>query len=193
MGTALAIPALLQSLGADAEEVLAEAGVDRKLFDDPEHRISLAAHNRIVSHCAMRTNCPHFGLLVGQQGGLESLGLMGLLVKYSVDLQAALDSFVRHLRVHVRGAGANLVVEGRSAILTWEIHEPGVEAIDQVGDGAIAVYYNILSELCGADWKPTEAWFAHRRPADVTPFRNSSVFPCGSTPSSSRWCSRPNC
>jgi AraC-like DNA-binding protein len=119
----------------------------------------------------MRTNCPHFGLLVGQQDGLQSLGLMGLLVKFSSDVQAALECLVRHLRVHVRGASANLIVEGKWAILAWEIHEPGVEAIDQVGDGAIAVYYNILGELCGTDWKPTEAWFAHRRPADITPFR----------------------
>jgi AraC-like DNA-binding protein len=30
---------------------------------------------------------------------------------------------------------------------------------------------NIMRELCGADWRPIEAWFAHRRPADVGPFR----------------------
>ena len=125
MGTALVIPALLRSLGADPEEVLAEAGVDLELFDDPEHRISLAAHNRIVRHCAMRTNCPHFGLLVGQQDGLQSLGLMGLLVKFSSDVQAALECLVRHLRVHVRGASANLIVEGKWAILAWEIRAEG--------------------------------------------------------------------
>lgn len=70
MGTALVIPALLQRLGADPVAVLAEEGVDVKLFADPEHRVSLAVHNRIVEHCADRTGCPHFGLLVGQQDGL---------------------------------------------------------------------------------------------------------------------------
>lgn len=171
MGTVMVIPSLLQSLGADPEEVLAEAGVDLTLFADPEHRVSLAAHNRIVQHCADRTRCPHFGLLVGQQDGLQSLGLLGVLVKYSADVQSALDSLVRHLRVQVQGARASLVVEGDWAILSWEIHESGVEAIDQLGDGAIAVYHNILGELCGPDWKPTEAWFAHRRPANIAPFR----------------------
>jgi AraC-like DNA-binding protein len=171
MGTVMAIPSLLQSLGVDPVEVLTEAGVDLTLFSDPEHRVSLAAHNRIVQHCADRTRCPHFGLLVGQQDGLQSLGLLGLLLKYSADVQSALESLVRHLRVQVQGARVSLVVEGNWAILGWEIHEPGVDAIDQVGDGAIAVYHNILGELCGANWKPTEAWFAHRRPANVAPFR----------------------
>ncbi|MBK7743926.1 MAG: AraC family transcriptional regulator [Betaproteobacteria bacterium] len=171
MGTALVIPALLKRLGVDPVEVLAEAGIDMKLFDDPEYTISLAAHNRIVQHCADRTRCAHFGLLVGQQDGLQSLGLVGLLVRYSTDIHTALNAFVRHLGVHVRGAHATLTVDGKTALLSWEIHEPGVGAHDQVGDGAIAVYCNILRELCGPDWKPTEVWFAHRRPADVNPFR----------------------
>jgi AraC-like DNA-binding protein len=171
IGTALAIPDVLRSLGANPEDVLAEVGYDLRLFDDPENRISLAAHNRIVSHCAKRTGCPHFGLLVGQQDGLHSFGLPGLLVKYSPDVGTALRSFVRYLHLHVRGATAGLVVNGASAMFTYEIHEPGLEGIDQVGDGAVAVMHNIMRALCGPDWRPTEAWFAHRRPADVGPFR----------------------
>lgn len=171
IGTALAIPDVLRSLGADPEEVLAEVGCDLKLFDDPDNRISLAAHNHIVSHCAKRTGCPHFGLLVGQRDGLHSFGLPGLLVKYSPDLGTALRSFVRYLHLHVSGATAGLVVDGASAMFTYEIHEPGLEGIDQVGDGAVAVMHNIMRALCGPDWRPTEAWFAHRRPADVGPFR----------------------
>ncbi len=171
MGTALAIPALLQSLGADPQEVLGEIGVDLKLFEDAEHRVSLAQHNRIVQHCADRTGCAHFGLLVGEQDGLHSFGLMGLLVKYSPDVGTALASFMRHLRLHVRGASVSLEVNGTLAMLTWQIHEPGIDAIDHVGDGAVAVLRNVMRELCGPDWTPTEAWFAHKRPADVAPFR----------------------
>jgi AraC-like DNA-binding protein len=64
-----------------------------------------------------------------------------------------------------------MYVKGGSAMLTYEIHEPGVEAVDQVCDGAVAVMLNIMRELCGPDWRPTEARFAHRRPDDVGPFR----------------------
>jgi AraC-like DNA-binding protein len=167
----MSIPALLRSLGADPEEVLGEIGYDLKLFDDPENRISLAAHNHIVSHCVARTGCRHFGLLVGQQDGLHSFGLMGLLVKHSPDVGTALRSFVRYLHLHVHGATTSLAVNGGSALFTYEIHEPGLEAIDQVGDGAVAVMQNIMRDLCGPDWRPIEAWFAHRKPVDVGPFR----------------------
>ncbi len=81
------------------------------------------------------------------------------------------DSFVRYLHLHVQGASVGLVVDNHSAMLTWQITDPGVEAVDHVSDGAVAVLYNIMRDLCGPDWRPTEAWFAHRMPADVGPFR----------------------
>jgi AraC-like DNA-binding protein len=171
MGTALANPDILRSLGANPGEVLAEVGYDLTLFDDPENRVTLATHNHIVAHCAARTGCQHFGLLVGQQDGLHSFGLVGSLVKYSPDVGTALRSFARYLHLHVHGATTGLALDGDTATFTYEIHEPGVEAIDQVGDGAVAVMYNIMRELCGTEWRPIEAWFAHRQPADVGPFR----------------------
>jgi AraC-like DNA-binding protein len=171
MGTALAIPDVLRSLGANPEEVLAELGYDLKLFDDPERRIPVAARNRLVSHCATRTDCPHFGLLAGQQNGLHSFGLLGLLVKYSPDVGTALRSLVRYFRLHVSGATLGLVVEGDTALMTWEVHQSAAEAVDHIGDAAVATMQNILRALCDPDWRPTEAWFAHRKPADVGPFR----------------------
>ncbi len=108
VATALAIPELLRSLGADPVEVLGELGYDARLFDDPENRLPLAAHNRIVGHCAARTGCPHFGLLVGQADGLHSFGLVGLLVKHSPDVETAMRSFVRYLYLHVQGAAVDL-------------------------------------------------------------------------------------
>lgn len=72
----------------------------------------------------------------------------------------------------MRGAKSTLVVDDRFATLSWEIYQPDVEAVDQVGDGALAVMFNVLRELCGSDWRPIEVRFAHREPAQLQPFRN---------------------
>jgi len=167
----LAIPAVLRSLGANPAKVLAEAGFDLKLFDNPDHRVSYAARGRLIAICVASTGCQHFGLLVGAQGGLHSLGLVGLLVKYSPDVGKALRSLVHHLHLHVRGAATTLVVDGDSAVLGYEIHQPRVEATDQTGDGAVATMFNIMRALCGPEWKPAEVCFAHRKPEDLGPFR----------------------
>jgi len=172
IGTLLALPSILRNLGADPAEIVAEAGFDITQFDDPDNRISYAARSHLIAHCAARTGCEHLGLLIGQQVGLQSLGLVGLLVKYSPDVGTALRNLVQFLHLHVRGAVTKLETDNNSAILRYEIYQPGVEAAAHVGDGAVASMFNILRALCGPDWKATEVSFSHRKPDDVRPFRS---------------------
>jgi AraC-like DNA-binding protein len=167
----MALPQVLRSLGADPAEILSEAGFGLKLFNDPQNQISFAARGRLLAHCVARTGCRHLGLLVGQQSGLHSLGLVGLLVKYSPDVGTALRNLVRYFYLTVRGPMVTLAAEGGSAIFGYHIHQPHVEATDQVGDASVAAMFNIMRGLCGPDFKPAEAWFAHSKPEDVEPFR----------------------
>ena len=40
-----------------------------------------------------------------------------------------------------------------------------------IGDGAVAIMVNIMRELCGPEWTPSQVMFAHRKPDNVEPFR----------------------
>lgn len=171
VGTILAVPDVLRRLGADPADVLTRAGLRLDLFDNPDNRISHAARGRLFSHCVASTGCLHFGLLVGQQAGLHSFGLVGLLAKYSPDAGTALRSLVRFFHLHNRGAAVELAVDGDRVTLSFDAYQPQVEAADQIGDGVVAVMLNIMRGLCGPDWAPVEARFAHRRPEDVEPYR----------------------
>jgi AraC-like DNA-binding protein len=171
IGVAVAIPAVLRSLGADPAEVVGEAGLDLKLLADPDNLISYATRSRLFAQCVAKTGCKHFGLLVGQQGQLPSLGLVGFLAQSSPDVGTALRSLVRYVYFHAHGGAPTLAVHGDSATFGYDTYQPNVEAIDQTGDGAIAMEFNIMRSLCGPGWKPIEVLFAHRKPADVGPFR----------------------
>ena len=171
VGGAAAIPAVLKRFGADPDEVLTEAGIDPRLFDDPGNLITYAARDRLFRQCVAKTHCPHFGLLVGQRMNLESLGLVGSLMKTSPDAGTALRSLVNYLHLHSQGAVMTLTVNDEVAMLTYDAFEPGLEATSQTGDGAVAMMLNVMRTLCGHDFRPTEAAFAHRRPADIKPFR----------------------
>jgi AraC-like DNA-binding protein len=171
IGATVALPGVLRKLGFDPATVLAEAGFDPRVFDDPENRVSYAARNRLLAYCATRTACPHFGLLVGEQGSLQSLGLVGLLVKHSPDVGTALRSLARYLHVHARGAVVTLTVDEHFATLSYDVYEPRVEATALVADGALALMCNLMRSLCGPRWKPVEVRFAHRRPDDLRPYR----------------------
>ncbi len=177
IGTAWAIPDVLRSLGADPAEVLAKAGLDLALFNDPDNLISFAARGRLIRHCVNETGCPHFGLLVGQRGGLHSLGLVGLLAKNSVDVATALQSLVGYFSAHSRGSVTRLGIDGDVALLSFSVTQPDIEAVDQACDAAVAIFLNIMRALCGPGWRPVEARFDHRRPEDVRPFRRFFAAP----------------
>ena len=108
VGTLQPLADILLGMGVDPAKLLAECGVDPKVFENPENRMPLTVHNHLVALAVVRTRCPHLGLLVGQRDGLQSIGLAGLLARYSEDVESAVRSFVRYLHTHVRGAKSSL-------------------------------------------------------------------------------------
>jgi len=170
IGPMMAAPDVLERLGADVEQVLQEAGFKRKQFEDPDNLISYDAMGRLFARGVAHTRCEHLGLLVGKQGGLHSLGLVGLLVNCSKDVETALRGLERHFHLRVRGAALVIDIEGDAARIGHVIHSR-VDATDQINDGALAELFNILRTLCGPTWQPTEVQFSRRVPGDVRPYR----------------------
>jgi len=175
VGAFAQMPEVLRDLGADPADVYAAAGFDRGLFDDPARVVTFRAASHLFRVGMERTGCPHFGLLLGQKGGLHNLGLVGLLAKYSPDVGTALRSLVRYLYLHIRGAVTTFEEIGKSAMLAYEIYAPGAEATDQIGDAALGTMFNVMVALCGPHWKPIEVWFGRRRPSEVAPFCRCSA------------------
>jgi AraC-like DNA-binding protein len=197
VGPLLPVPALLNELGVDADELLAAVGIEPLLLSDPDNLTTFATAGRLLRECVARTGCDHFGLLVGQRGGPASLGLVGRLLLHSADVGAALRGLVSHFGIRDRGAVPTLTVDGKAAALGYVVYERGVPSVDQIADLAIAIGCNVLRSLCGPAWVPSEVHLAHRRPADVSPYRrffrapvrfdaghNALVFP-------GRWLAQP--
>jgi AraC-like DNA-binding protein len=166
-----AIPDTLASLGHDPVDALEGFGVEPTLFENPDGVISLATLGRLLQYCTARARCPHFGLLVGQRTSLHSLGLVGLAARYASDVKAALQTIAAHFHLHNTGVQIAVSADELHASLSIDIHQPNIPAVDQFCDGALAGFCNVLNALCGPDWRPTEIFLAHARPADVRPYR----------------------
>jgi len=165
-----AIPAVLRKFGHDPSEILLEAGLDRTLFDDSDNLIPLSGLGRLLAICVARTSCEEFGLLVGQRAGLHSLRLAGLLARYAPDVGTSLQRLAEYMHLH---HGGTLSVErsaAGTATLSYDIHQPNVPSTDQIGDGTLAVLFNILRELCGPDWRPIEVHLSRGRPGNLEPY-----------------------
>lgn len=171
IGPLAAVPQVLGELGQDPAALLAELGLARDLFESPENTISFIDVGRVLSRAVQRTGCEHFGLLVGQRAGVESLGVVGMLGRHSPDLASGLRNIILHLHLHDRGAAPSLSVADAKAILSYTIHIPGLEATALMYDTAMGVAFNLLHELAGPGWRPLEVLLSRSRPTDPEPYR----------------------
>jgi len=170
-GPLACIPGLLQYLDRDPTAVFAAAGFDPHLLDDPENIVTFTAVGRLLDTCVQATDCPHFGLLVGQQNGLESLGLVGMLARCSPTLKHALRNIVLHLHLHDRGAVPTLSVLDAEATLAYIVYQPGVMATAQIYDLTATIGYNLMRELGGGSWQPRAVLLPHARPDNLASYR----------------------
>jgi len=164
------IPVLLAERGIDTAAVLARVGLDARLFEDPEHRVSFAALGKLLEVCVEVTGCFHFGLLIGQRFRLPALGVLGHLMRNAPTVRDALRMAALHLQIHDRGAVSLSfdVSDGRTA-LGYALFAGPTPAAEQILDGAIAMQYLLLRDLCGRSWKPRAIQLSHSRPAKPAP------------------------
>ena len=165
------IPSVVRGLSADPGKVLAEAGVSPDVFEDPDNLISFRQRAHLLKACTDHTGCNHFGLLVGQNIGLSSFGLLGYLVMHSPDVEAAIHSLVRYFHLHAQGSLALLEINEGLAFLGYSIYEERVEAAEQLVDAAVAAVFNLLQQLCGSHWEPMQICLARRRPDNLQPYK----------------------
>jgi AraC-like DNA-binding protein len=167
----VALPALIRRLGGDPDAIFTAAGLDPRDFADPSNRIPYRPLLRVLNDAAARTGCPHFGLLAGRTWQLASMGVVGEIVRHSPTVALALQELVTRQHLNAEGTLAFLLHRNGFVDLGYAIYTPFTESTVQLYDAALAVSLNIMRELCGPGWNPTEVFLPHSPPAEVAPFQ----------------------
>jgi AraC-like DNA-binding protein len=171
VGPLMSVPALLREFDCSPEQILGEAGLNLAQFEDPDTEISFLAGSKMLARCVAATGCQNFGLLMGQRAGTSSLGLAGFILRFAANVDVALLALLRHLELHDQGGVPVVTTRGEVSSLGYAINLPGVEAADQIYDLSTAMSCNIMRDLCGQSWNPTQVLLARRRPPDLAPYR----------------------
>lgn len=170
MAPTMALPVLLREKGVDPVPLLAEFGLTPAQFEEPDYTLAFEVRSRLMQRCAEATRCPHFGLLLGQRGGLASFGMIGYLMQSAPDVRTAVQLAVRFFPLHNPNSTATLVERGRVVALRHTILMPGTEGREQVLGLSLGIMVNVMRGLCGHSWRPTEVRLAHARPRSVAPY-----------------------
>ena len=170
-GPLAGIVPITRELGIDPEKILERFGFTVENFDDPDFQIPYITGGRLLAQCAETTQCPHFGLLVGMRAPPSTLGIPGFLVQNAPDVGKALHALVHNLDLHDQESVVLFDTQGKSTMFGYAIQQPRVDSSEQIYDVAIAIACNIMRQLCGGDWSPTEVCFSRNAPPDLKPYR----------------------
>ncbi len=172
VGPILSIPSLLAERGLDPVSIFATVGLDPRLMDGPENRISFHDFGRLLAACAAATGCPHFGLMAVRRYDSNSLGAVGHLMRNSPTVGEALRNAQLHLHLNDRGAVLFLLpLDSERVALCYTIFWHDKHVTSLIYDAALAIAHQALCELCGPAWKPLAVQFAHRKPAATLPYQ----------------------
>jgi len=177
LGPLRGIPLVLDHFGVPSESLLTTVGLRREDFEKPDRSASFADLDRLLGLCIRKTECDHFGLLLSQYVGLQSLGITGRLARNSTSVGAALQDLAGFFLLHDSGGSINLSIHDGSVTFGYGIHVPGIQNANQAYDLAVGVMVNIMRELCGPDWRPDVVLLPRKRPRNLRPYRERLLAP----------------
>jgi AraC-like DNA-binding protein len=94
------------------------------------------------------------------------------LMRNAPTVSDALRMAALHLQIHDRGAvSLSLDVGDGQTMLGYTLFAGQTAAAEQILDGAIAMQYLLLRDLCGRSWMPRVIRLSHSRPAKPAPLQ----------------------
>ena len=129
-----------------------------------------ASLGRLMTESVKATGCESFGLRVGANTKASSLGMTSLVSVNSATVRDALQVIVDTLKTSETGGTTFLDIRGGLASFGYAVIAPGVESVDQIVDGSIAIAHTIMRRLCGPAWRPGRVKLIRDPPGDRAPF-----------------------
>src|SRR5690348_13508335 len=158
------LPALIRQCGADPAALIEAAGIEADAFDEREGRVAYAALARLLNEAAVRTHCPHFGLLAGGMQAPDELGLAAQLALNSPTVRDAIETFVVYQHLNSAGGLTFVLERGGQVDFGYAVYHPEVQATRVLYDTLLAASLNFMRGLCGPRWLPSEVLIPYAQP-----------------------------
>jgi AraC-like DNA-binding protein len=169
VGGMKAVIKVLADLGFDPSLLIKDAGLNEGDFSDSEAILPIQVFGKLLAHCVKVTQCDHFGLLVGAEQSLGSLGRVGFIARNSPNVELALRSLSMYFHHHDRSVVLDLRHARDQAVVSYAMLFT-MDAQDQWLGNIMCLSLKIMRELCIPTWCPSEVTFAMPRPRDIRPY-----------------------
>ena len=162
-----AICRALDAAGCDSSALVAEAGVDAKLLDNPTARCPIGPISHLWRLAVAATGDAAFGLKVASHIKHTTFHALSYGLCASSTLKEAFERVQRYCHV------ASDAIEYEFWQCDSEYHfviEPAVEVDDEPVDALVAAYLRMCRSLIGHDYSPLRVEFRRARPGRIEDF-----------------------
>ena len=147
--------------GGDADRILGAAGLNERVFDDPDADIPLIRYVAMMEQAAAQTGDAMFGLQFGLQFPPAAHGLIGELALAAPNIGTALKAFMDFFPLHQNDTATAYRQEGTRLRLEYRIMDAEIWARRQDAELTIGMFANLLQHAFGADLAVEEISFEH--------------------------------
>jgi AraC-like DNA-binding protein len=165
-----AIRKALDAAGCDSAALLAEAGLDPRLLDDPNGRYPLDQTTRLWALAREHTRDPCIGLKVASQVTQGTFHALGYTLPASRTLREAFERIVRYFRI-VSDVG-ELEFRRDGGEYHFLIHPPprGAQPAPEAIDAFMSVFVRMCRAFGGRELAPLRVELRRAAPADTACF-----------------------
>jgi AraC-like DNA-binding protein len=155
----------LRALGHDPVPLLASAGIESAVLDEPDAHVPMRAAVSLITRAVEATRDSNLGLRLAQSADLGSFDVHLYAMLSSGTLGAAYVCLCRYQRLIHETTRVELQIEGDHAVLGHRM-PGGMAAPRHSAEFIVAAWVRAGRLATGTDWAPAEVRFAHPRPPD---------------------------
>ena len=170
--------AIAKSLGANLDQLLADAELNPKELEDDDNRIDLTYLMRLGRGAIRQTGRQDIGLMLGHNSQISGLGFVGLAAMTAPTLGDALAVLIRfeHLNSQCYRGTIELKDEGKNSAMTFYSIAPYNAYTCFVVDGVLSAWVKLIYLLTGKTDLVDMAQIEFSAPSYADSY--SRAFPC---------------
>lgn len=164
---------LVTELGGDADLILAEADVDRRMLADPDLYLPMKKFVASQAIAAQRLRRKDFGLLMGQRQTTSVLGALAIAIANAATPRDGVSMASRFLHIHNPTAVLTLSRIPRTScdLLSCHAQLSDDTAREQNDERMMSTIHRVLKQLVGKTYLPVEVTFTHAALSPMSVYR----------------------
>ncbi|GAB5413821.1 MAG: AraC family transcriptional regulator [Congregibacter sp.] len=158
---------LAKDLCVDEDALLQKANIRREQIENEDDLIALESVIGLLEATAEASGCGHVGLLLARKQKPDFMGLVGVLMESSPNLNWVLKEAMSFFRIHAQGVDWEVTMDEKLVLWSISFDVPASVPHLQCTELGMGQAYSLLRNLSGNQWRPQRICLRRKKPSNA--------------------------